>query len=185
MQAFEFKPGQRLYHDWNNTAMGWALPASIGASFALGKKEIICVTGDGSLQMNIQELATVVRHKLPVKIFLLNNRGYSMVRQTQEQWFDSRYTATSVEGGLGFPDFGKVAAAYGLPVQDITQVSEIAARVETALRLDGPVFCSVEIDPANRVVPQVKYGRPNEDAEPLLDRDEFLRNMLVPPMEKN
>ncbi|MCK4830442.1 thiamine pyrophosphate-binding protein, partial [bacterium] len=75
MQAFDFKINQRIYHDWNNTCMGWALPASIGGCFALGKKPVTCVTGDGSLQMNIQELSTVMKHQLPIKIFLINNNG--------------------------------------------------------------------------------------------------------------
>ncbi|MFA5100164.1 MAG: thiamine pyrophosphate-binding protein, partial [Candidatus Omnitrophota bacterium] len=99
-QSFEFKSGQRFYSAFNNTPMGYALPASIGACFALNKKPVICVSGDGGLQMNIQELATVVRHDLPVKIFLLNNHGYSMIQQTQEQWLDSRYCASTVKGGL-------------------------------------------------------------------------------------
>ncbi|MCK4828003.1 thiamine pyrophosphate-binding protein, partial [bacterium] len=104
MQAFEFKPNQRLVHDFNNTSMGYALPASIGACFALDGQQIICVIGDGSLQMSIQELATVVGHQLPIKIFLINNHGYSMIRQTQDQWLGSRYLASSIEGGLTFPD---------------------------------------------------------------------------------
>lgn len=183
MQAFDFKPGQRLYHDFNNTAMGWALPASIGACFAVGRSPVICVTGDGSLQMNIQELATVIRHQLPVKIFLINNRGYGMIQQTQDQWLDSNYLASTVEGGLAFPDWEKVAAAYGFRTFTIARNRDVGAWVREALAAEGPVFCNVEIRSDHRVVPQVRFGRPNEDSDPLMDREEFRENMIVEPLE--
>lgn len=183
MQAFDFKGGQRLFHDFNNTAMGWALPASIGVSLAHRHGEVICVTGDGSLQMNIHELATVIRHNLPIKIFLINNGGYSMIQQTQEQWLSSRYEASSGEGGLALPDFIRVANAYGFPTLEINHNSEIRDRICQVLRMEGPVFCNVRIDSRHRVSPQVKFGRPNEDPEPFLPRKDFLREMIVAPME--
>ena len=185
MQAFEFKPNQRLVHDFNNTSMGYALPASIGACFALDGKQIICVIGDGSLQMSIQELATVVGHKLPIKIFLINNHGYSMIRQTQEQWLDSRYLASSIEGGLTFPDIMKVADAHDFKTVTIDFNKELHTKIREVLDSDGPVFCNVEIHPEHRVIPQTKFGRPIEDAEPLLDRREFLENMIVIPVKES
>ena len=181
MQGFEFKEGQRLFHDFNNTAMGYGLPASIGASIALGGKRVVCVTGDGSLQMNIQELITVLRHKLPVKIFLLNNHGHSMVQQTQEQWLGGKFVATSVAGGLAFPDFVAVAKAYGYPTYTINQNDELAGKIAAVLAHDGPVFCNIEIKPEHRVIPQVRFGRMLEDPDPLLERPEFLQNMIVKP----
>jgi acetolactate synthase I/II/III large subunit len=183
MQAFDFKAGQRLFHDWNNTAMGWALPASIGASFALGGRPVVCVTGDGSLQMNIQELATVARHKLPIKLFLLNNHGHSMIQQTQDQWLGSRYFASSVAGGLADPDYLAIARAYGFRTVDLNRNADLASGIDEVMRADGPVFCHVEIRPEHRVIPQVKFGRPNEDPEPLLPRRQFLENMIVKPLE--
>ena len=182
MQAFEFKSGQRFYHAFNNTPMGYGLPGAIGASFAKPGARILCITGDGSLQMNIQELATVVRHRLPIKILLINNHGHSMVQQTQEMWLGSNYYATSVEGGLASPDFVAVAAAYGIPAVTVDLNANIANALGQMLASDGPYFLNVEIDPKHRVVPQVKFGRPNEDADPLLERGEFLSNMLVKPM---
>ena len=182
MQAFDFKRGQRMFHDWNNTAMGWALPASIAASFALPDRRIVCLTGDGSLQMNIQELATLARHKLPIKMFLLNNHGYSMIQQTQDQWLGSRYLASTVAGGLADPDYCAVAKAYGLPTMNLKANAELASGIAEAMRREGPVFCEVEIRPEHRVAPQVKFGRANEDSEPLLPRSEFLENMLVAPL---
>lgn len=183
MQAFDVKGNQRLLHDWNNTAMGWALPAAIGSSFALKRGRVICVMGDGSLHMNIQELATVVKHRLPIKIFVLNNRGYSMIQQTQDQWLDSRYHASTEGGGLPAPDLRAIARAYGFATFSISGNAEISAVLSQMLSTDGPAFCNVEIDPCHRVIPQVKFGRPNEDSEPLLSREEFLGNMITPPME--
>lgn len=183
MQAYEFKANQRIFHDFNNTAMGWALPASIGAAFALNGSRIICISGDGGLQMNIQELSTVIRHQLAIKLFLINNHGYSMIQQTQDQWLDSRYIASTVEGGLAFPDFLKVAEAYGFKTVNISKNQQIHERIAEALNSEGPVFCDVEISPYHRVIPQVKFGRPNEDPEPLLERQEFFENMIVKPMK--
>ncbi len=179
MQGFSFKKGQRLYHDWNNTAMGWALPASIGVSLALNKKSIICVTGDGSLQMNLQELSTLLKHKLPIKIFVLNNHGYSMIQQTQDQWFNSAYLASSEGGGLAFPDFAKIASSFGFKTITIKKNRELSGGVKKVLAMRGPVFCNIEINPKHRVIPQVKFGRPLEDPEPLLARKEFNDNMMV------
>src|SRR5262249_44051016 len=141
-----------------------------------------CIAGDGSLQMNIQELITVIRHRLPIKIFLFNNHGHSMVQQTQEMWLGSKYYATSIEGGLAFPDFVAVARAYGFLATKVSRNAEIESKLAEALESHGPYFVDIDIDPAHRVVPQVKFGRPNEDADPLLGRDEFLRNMIVSPL---
>jgi len=182
LQAFEFKKHQRLFHDFNNTAMGWALPASIGAAFTLSASRVICVTGDGSLHMNIQELATVIRHQLPIKIFLINNHGYSMIKQTQDQWLNSLYSASTVDGGLALPNFMKVAEAYGFNTVSISKNDKMRDHIREALNNEGPSFCSVEISPDHRVIPQVKFGRPNEDAEPLLERQEFFKNMIIKPL---
>jgi len=182
LQAFEFKKNQRLLHDWNNTAMGWAIPAAIGAAFTQKGKRVICVSGDGSFQMNIQELSTIIHHNLPIKIFILNNHGYSMIQQTQAQWLDSRYEASSVKGGLGFPDFQKVAKAYGFRTVNIEYNEGIIKKIKQVLEGSESVVCNVEIDSKHRVIPQAKFGYPNEDQEPLMDRKELLSNMIVKPM---
>jgi len=182
-QAFEFKKNQRFFSAFNNTPMGYGLPAAIGASFALNKGKVVCITGDGGLQMNIQELATVIRHKLPIKILLLNNYGYSMIQQTQEQWLGARYYASSISGGLAFPYFVKVARAYGLKTVTITKNKELDEKLRKVFAWPGPVFCNIEVLASHRIIPQVKYGRPIEDSEPLLDRKEFLHNMIVPAMD--
>jgi acetolactate synthase-1/2/3 large subunit len=182
MQAFEFKTGQRFFHAFNYTPMGYGLPGAIGAAFARPGHRIVLVTGDGSLQMNLQELATVVRHRLPIKILMVNNHGHSMVQQTQEMWLGGKYYATSVEGGLAFPDFAAVAAAYGIAADTLAWTSEVEEKLAWAVEGDGPSFLNVEIDARHRVIPQVQFGRPNEDAAPLLDRREFVDNMIVNPL---
>lgn len=182
MQAFEFKPKQRFFHAFNNTPMGYGLPGAIGAAFAAPGQRVICVTGDGSLMMNIQELSTAVRHNLPIKLLLFNNHGHSMVQQTQEMWLGGHYYATSVEGGLAFPDFEAVARAFGWHAITVTRNDDIAAKLQETLAHDGPCFLNVELPATHRVVPQVKFGRPNEDSGPLLPRAEFLANMIVKPL---
>jgi acetolactate synthase-1/2/3 large subunit len=182
MQGFEFKEGQRFFHAFNNTPMGYGLPAAIGAAFARPRQRIVLVAGDGSLQMNIQELATAVRHHLPIKIVLVNNHGHSMVQQTQEMWLGSKYYATSIEGGLAFPDFEAVARAYGLRADRLEWNADAEVKLRSLFEGNDPSLLNVEIDPRHRVTPQVQYGRPNEDATPLLDRAEFLSNMLVEPL---
>jgi len=182
MQGFEFKRGQQFFHAFNSTPMGYGLPGAMGASFARPGQRIVCMTGDGSLQMNIQELATVAHHRLPVKILLINNQGYSMVKQTQEQWLGCNYYATSAQGGLACPDFAAVARAYGFRTDTLALNVDIASKLEQTLGSEGPAFLNIEIDPKHRVIPQVKFGRPNEDADPLLDRKEFLGNMIIKPL---
>ena len=183
MQGFSVRGEQRLFHAFNNTPMGYALPASIGASFALKRKQVTCISGDGGLQMNIQELATVLRHNLPIKIFMLNNHGYSMIRQTQEQWLEARYEASTVESGLAFPDFTNIAKAYGFKTFSIEKNGELSEKIQEVYNEEASAFCNVEINPLHRVAPQTKFGRPIEDSEPLLPRTEFLENMIIKPME--
>jgi acetolactate synthase-1/2/3 large subunit len=182
MQAFQFRGRQRFFHAFNNTPMGYGLPAAVGACFARPGKRAILVTGDGSLQMSIHELATIARHKLPVKILMFNNQGHGMVRQTQDQWLGSHYYATSIDGGLASPDFVAVARAHGIAAETLELNADIRAKLARALSSDGPAFINVVVDPKSRVQPQVKFGRPNEDGEPLLPRKEFLSNMLVEPL---
>ena len=179
MQGLRVKEGQRLFSAFNHSPMGYALPASIGASFADPDNTVICITGDGGMQMNIQELATIVRHKLPIKIFLMDNRGYGIIRQTQDTWLDSRYEASSEEGGLALPDFIEIARAYGIRTETISNHRELRAKINGVLYTTGAVLCSVTVNPSAKITPKLTIGRPIEDSAPLLDRKEFLENMLV------
>lgn len=179
MQTFRVKKGQRLFSAFNHSPMGYSLPASIGACFASGNKDIICIIGDGGIQINIQELATIAHHKLPIKIFLMDNRGYAIIRQTQDTWLDSKYEASSLESGLALPDFICIAQAYGIKTEEIGNHRELKEKIRKTLDTEGPVLCNVWLDPQAKIMPKLTFGRPIEDSAPLLDRKEFLENMLV------
>jgi acetolactate synthase I/II/III large subunit len=181
-QAFEFKAAQRYFHAFNNTPMGYALPAAIAASLALDNRRVICVSGDGGLMMNIQEISTIVHLQLPVKLFILDNRGYSMIQQTQDQWLEGRYAASDAES-MHFPDFAALLKVWGIDtVEQIDANSAIESTIHKILSVPGPAVCVVHLRPEERVIPQVKFGRPIEDSEPLLDRVEFLSSMIVDPL---
>jgi acetolactate synthase-1/2/3 large subunit len=179
MQSWEVRSGQRVLHDCNNTAMGWSLGAALGCHFAEPERPLLVIIGDGSIMMTLQELASIRKHGIPVKIFLLNNSGYAMIQQTQDQWLGSRYVASSVAGGLGFPDFGQIAQAFGYKYVEICERTDVSEILRSNLGSDDPVLFEVVIPPSARVVPQVKFGRPNEDMEPLLPRDMFSAQMLI------
>tara|TARA_Y100001968_G_scaffold310655_1_gene331826 strand:- start:924 stop:2723 length:1800 start_codon:yes stop_codon:yes gene_type:complete len=183
MQVLRIKPEQRVFHDFNNTAMGWALPASIGGYFADSKKNLICIIGDGSFMMTLQELATIKHHAIPIKIILINNSGYSMIKQTQDQWLSSNYVASSVEGGLSFPVYENIAKAFSLNYIQINNNNELENDLKLALNNEGPSLINVIVPPEARVIPQVKFGRPNEDMEPLLPRSIFIKEMITKPLE--
>lgn len=166
MQAFPFK-GERFLHAFNNTPMGYGLPAAVGAAFA-GAPRVVLVTGDGGLAVNITELATVARHDLPIKIILFNNRGHAMCRQTQRMWLGGTYPSTSYEGGLATPDYEAVALAYGL----------LAAKDYQSLFYNNwPAFLNLDMPLDAHLSPQVRAGRNLEDADPLLPREELAEVM--------
>ncbi len=183
MQGFEFKEGQRFIHAFNQTPMGYGLPAAIGAAYARPGQRIVLVNGDGSFMLNIQELAVVAKQKLPIKIILINNDGHAMCRQTQEQWLGGKYYSTSVEGGLSFPDFARVAHEFGLLADRLSKPDRVNDRLEWLLDGDQPTFLEVAISSEHRLTPQVPYGRPNEDGNPQLPREELAEQMIVGVVE--
>lgn len=185
MQAFKVKRNQRVFSAWNHSPMGYSLPAAYGASFADRGKQIICIIGDGGLQMCIEELATVARHDLPIKIFLFNNRGHGIQKQTLDTWFSSRYEAVDYPTGLYFPDFIKVAEAYGIAAVTIASHEHLNEKIREILQCRGPVLCNVEINPGQKIQPMLTFGRPLEDQEPLLERKQFLENMLIEPVTES
>lgn len=192
-QASIIKKDQRLIVSAGIAAMGTGLPESIGACFANGRKRTICLTGDGSLQLNIHELQTVMNYGLPVKIFVFNNSGYLAIRHTQNDFLDSKYVGSSQSGGVGLPDYQKVAKAYGLKTSRIGHNRELKGKIDQALKLKGPVLCEIMIDPDQQLIPRVGFdknpdgtgiGRPLEDMFPYLSDKEYASNMLVKPLRK-
>ena len=188
--VFRLKAGQRLIHTAVLGSMGYGLPGAIGACLACDRRETICVDGDGGIQMNIQELATVERLGLPIKIFVLNNEGYSSVKNSQLRWF-KRTMAADEQTGVKLPDITKVAAAYGLPVHRIADQSHLREEIRQVLDTPGPIVCEVCCLPHEERFPSISsaqrkdgslYSKPLEDLWPFLDRKEFLANMIVPPL---
>jgi len=189
-QAAHLKIGQRLFSNSGAASMGYDLPASIGAAFARDGKRVICLAGDGSLQLNLQELQTVVHHQLPIKLFVLNNQGYLSIRSSQKNFFGAT-VGESPASGVTFPDILKIAAAYGLPTCRIDE-EDFMPVVRQVLDTPGPMVCEVVLDPAQGFEPrqssrQLPDGRivsaPLEDMYPFLDRQELLENLLIPAWE--
>jgi len=184
MQGLKVSAGQKIHHDCNNTAMGWALPAAIGGSISLGNLPVICIVGDGSLMMNLQELSTIQNESLPIGIILVNNEGYGMVRQTEDQWLGGVHLGTSLgEQGLSFPNFSQMCAAFGIHYVNVTSRFELETELKALVRSNKAFFIDVKIAENSGVYPQTKFGYPIEDADPPLNREEFLANMIIEPKD--
>lgn len=181
MQGLALRARQRLISAFGNSPMGYALPAAIGAAFAQPGCPILCVTGDGGFQLNLQELQTLQYHGLPLKIVVMNNRGYGIIKQFQQLYLEGRYAATGE--GYSCPDFGDVIRAYRLPFARAEGDGDIDAGLDALLSSPGPSALEVVIDPEEKITPKLGWGRPIEDQLPLLPRPEFRRYMLIEPLE--
>lgn len=190
-QAGALKLGQRLFSNSGSASMGYDLPAAIGAAVAREGKRVICLAGDGSLQMNIQELQTVSQRKLPVKLFVLNNDGYLSIRTSQKGFFGNT-VGEGEASGVSFPNMQKIAQAYSLPYIRL-DTKDFKAELCRALDQEGPVICEVILDPSQGFEPrqssrQLPDGRivsaPLEDMFPFLEREELQENLLIPPWEE-
>jgi acetolactate synthase-1/2/3 large subunit len=184
-QTAKLKKGQRLISNSGSASMGYDLPAAIGVAIARGARTI-CLAGDGSLQMNIQELQTVVGYNLPVKIFVLNNGGYLSIRQTQTGFFKGRKIGESPESGVTFPNMQRIGEAYGIPSFTISKANDLAI-IQRELHSQGPTLFDVHLDPAQEFEPRLrsriladgKILTPNlEDMYPFLSEEELAANML-------
>lgn len=185
-QAAEIKENQRLFTNSGCASMGYGFPAAIGAAVARKGKRVVCIDGDGSFQMNLQELQTVVYNNLNVKIFYLNNNGYHSIRQTQTNLFKSEPLVGVCDGnGLSFPDAEKIANAYVIPFVRIDNIDNVKCDVEKVLNINGPVFCEVVLDPtqnfepklSSKVLPDGRIVSPElDDMFPFLPKEEYERN---------
>ncbi|MDF2772320.1 MAG: thiamine pyrophosphate enzyme binding domain protein, partial [Geminicoccaceae bacterium] len=186
------KHGQRVFHNRGTGAMGFGLPASIGACVASGRRRTISVDGDGGFQMNIQELATVANLQLPIKFFVVNNRGYASIRTSQKNYFNLLVGADDTSG-MRLPDVRRVAEAYGLRTALISDRANLRDEIRAVLDSDGPIVCEVRVPADEPRGPRVAsaqrpdgsmVSKPLEDLWPFLDREEFLANMIVPALEE-
>ncbi len=185
--AFRIKKGQRLFTNSGHAPMGWGLPAAIGACIANDKKTTICLSGEGGLLMNIQELATVMHHNLPIKLFIYNNGGYLTIKQTQQLGFDGRLMGSTEDSGISFPDFKYMTQAHHLPFLRINNHQQLEQELQTFLDAPGPGVCELIMDCEQPQVPKaINRKRPDgtteptplEDMYPFLDREELQANML-------
>jgi acetolactate synthase-1/2/3 large subunit len=172
--------------------MGYDLPAAIGVTLG-SSKSTICVTGDGSIQMNIQELQTIIYYKLPIKIFVLNNYGYISIRNTQKNFFKGRIVGADKESGISFPDIIKLAKTYGFKTFKIKNQKNLNKKLKYILKQPAPFVCEVILDPNEQMAPKVTsvikedgtiISKPLEDMYPFLSRNEFKKNMIVKIVEE-
>ena len=194
--AFLIKKGQRFIINSGCASMGYELPASVGACFASGKGNTYCLAGDGSIQMNLPELQTIVFHRLPIKIFVINNQGYHSIRQSQGNLF-KEFTKCGVgpeSGDLSFPDMQRIANAYGLPYVGIKSNQEMKDKLEDFLSIEGYGLCEVFVDTEQKFEPKPStmkradgslYSPPLEDLAPFLPREELKKIMLIPLVDEN
>ncbi|MEG0108803.1 MAG: thiamine pyrophosphate-dependent enzyme [Lachnospiraceae bacterium] len=191
-QAIEMQKGQRMFTNAGASSMGYGLPAAIGAAISVNNCEkIICLEGDGSIQMNIQELQTVVHHSLNIKIFWLNNDGYHSIRQTQAQSFkgeEKGYCGVSSLSGISFPSAKKIAEAYGIKYVLIDSLITITSKLKEVLNNEDPIICEVILDKqqafepklSSKVSPDGTITSPSlEDMSPFLEEEEMNENMIA------
>lgn len=191
VQAAKLKRGQRLYSNSGSASMGYDLPATIGAWHGMKKPadRIVCLAGDGSIMQNLQELQTIIGQGIPAKIFLYNNSGYHSIRQTQQAYFDGHSVGCGPDSGVTFPEFGKIAAAFGFAYTSTTEHADMARAVAETLAAPGAAICEIFIDKEQAFAPKVSSRRledgsmvtaPLHDLAPFLPRDELAEAMRVP-----
>lgn len=190
-QALKIRDQQRYVTSGAQADMGFTLPAAIGVSVAKADGEVVGITGDGSLQMNIQELQTVVHHQLPIKLVVWNNNGYLSIRTTQRKFFSGRELGTDAQSGLSLPDTEKIAAAYGIPFLRVSESNLLDAALERMMKTKGPVILEVMCPENQEIIPTASskklpdgrmVSKPLEDMYPFLEREEFFANMIVKPL---
>ena len=192
-QSLRLYKNQKVVVNSGCASMGYDLPAAIGACFANGKRNTICVTGEGSLQMNIQEFQTIIHHKLPIKIFVLNNAGYISIRNTQNNFFKGHKVGSDKDSGVSFPDIVKLAKVYGFEACRIENQLNLKKDLDKILSKSGAVVCEVMLSPTEKMEPKLSseikpdgkmISKPLEDMFPFLPREEFYKNMVVKPVEE-
>ena len=190
-QAYVIQKGSRMANNSAVASMGYGLPAAIGTCLAGNRKTTICLEGDGSIMMNLQELQTVLTNRLPIKLFLINNNGYHSIRITQSNLFSStsRVGIGPESGDLSFPEFEKIAKAFGYEYFSARSNEEMKQVVDQVLAMEGPVFCEIFTDTKQVWEPKSSTKRledgtlispPLEDLAPFLPREELEKNMFIP-----
>ena len=180
-QAFEAKANKRVFSNNGNSSLGYAFPAAIGACIASGKK-VICITGDGGMNFNVQELQTIKHYKLPIKVFIFGNQAFGITKAYRDTHFNSEYAGVDADHGVSFPDFVKVAKAYGIKAVNIKDHRDLKRKLKPVLDANEPVICNVNMVGFYDYQPKLGWGTPIEDQYPFLPRDEFRENMIIEPI---
>jgi acetolactate synthase-1/2/3 large subunit len=192
-QSLRLRKNQKVVVNSGCASMGYDVPAAIGACYANDQHDVICVTGDGSLQMNIQEFQTIIHNQLPIKLFVLNNDGYISIRNTQGGFFKGHYVGSTHESGISCPDTIKIAQAYGFTTYKIDNQNDLANDISKVLAMKGPVVCEVMLSPTEKMEPKLSseakpdgrmVSKPLEDMFPFLDREIFNANMIVKTIDE-
>ena len=188
-QAFRVKKGQRFITNPNTASMGFCLPAATGICVAQPGKPVVCVTGEGSLQMNLQELQTIWQNRLPVKLFVINNQGYHSIRQTQQSYFEPPLVGVGAESGdLSFPDLSKIIPAYGFSYRAVHAAEELPETLHQVLEETGASVCEVFVTKYQKTEPKTSAKKlpdgsmvsaPLEDMYPFLSKEELEENMFT------
>lgn len=183
-QAGKIKQGQRMFTNSGCAAMGYGLPAALGVAVSDNSRRVVCIDGDGSVMMNLQELATIAYNRLDIKLIILNNNGYHSIRQTQTNLFQPPFIGIDQDSGIGFPDFGKLADAFGLQYFWVHNEEDCDEALRDALNCEGPCICEAILDPkqnfapksSSKVMPDGKIVSPSmDDMAPFLEREEFAK----------
>lgn len=196
--SYIIKKGQRFISNSAIAAMGYDLPAAIGAYMADHSQDIILLTGDGSIQMNLQELQTIIHHRMAIKIFVINNNGYHSIRQSQQNFFEGALVGVGTDSGfkgpdLSFPSMEKLAGAYGYPYFCARHNSQLAQAIEGALAVPGPAICEVMVSTDQNFEPKSSARKmpdgtitspPLEDLAPFLPEEEMDANMIIPRIKE-
>jgi acetolactate synthase-1/2/3 large subunit len=191
MQAASVKKAQRLIGNSGSASMGFDLPAAIGASIARSRGQVICLAGDGSIMMNLQELQTVAHYNLPIKIFVWSNGMYLSIRTTQQSFFNGNLVGEGETSGVSSPNFLRLAEAFGIRALSVDKSTLLEETIREVLAAPGPVLCDVKMPSDELMLPKTSslrlpdgrmVSKPLEDMFPFLPRDEFAQNMLIEPL---
>jgi len=186
-QVAEIKNKQRVFWNSGNASMGYDLPAAIGAYYQAKDRNVICLTGDGSIMMNIQELQTISFNKIPMKIFIINNAGYSSIRQTQRNFFNGHMTGSGEDSGVSIPDFCKLADGFNIKSVKIYNPNTMAEEIKSVLAENQPIICEVMVEKEYAFLPKLSARKLDdgtmispslEDMFPFLPREEYEQNII-------
>lgn len=193
-QTLKLKDQQRIVTSTGLGEMGFGLPGAVGASLAADKQRVILINGDGSMMMNLQEMQTIIHHKLPVKLFVYINDGYLTIKHTQNNLFGKKFSGSGADSGVSCPDFSKIGEAFGFKTFKINSLEESKSIIPKVLNEDGPVLCEVFIHSMQLLAPKTSFNinpdgtlvsPPLEDLSPFLPREEFQKEMVIPVHPKS